>query len=352
MTLEIPETKYTPRERSDARVLGGYGARSSGGRVRAAGADRLLHADAALLDLRRRVGILPAAVTEVYAVYAIGVLVALLLTGGLSDLIGRRPVMISALLGLIAAEMAFMFAGGLEWLYAARSVQGLATGLLLGATGAALVDLHPRRDGAPGRPGQRHRQRRRHRHRRRSVRSARAVRARSRGHAVRRGRRAGRRRSGNRVDAARDRRSHRPHHADAADAPRPQGAVAHVRPVSAGRDRLVGRRRAVPLARPRHHLRDPGRPEPRDRRPVRVLGLRVRRARPVPAPRRRDAADRGRRGEPAGRRQPDHGRDDHGRLAGRLPGRKRRWSASASAPRSWGRCAHLRHSSPRRTAPA
>ena len=88
------------------------------------------------------------AVTEVYAVYAIGVLLALLLTGGLSDLIGRRPVMISALLGLVGAESIFMFAGGLDWLFVARSIQGLATGLLLGATGAALVDLHPRRDGA------------------------------------------------------------------------------------------------------------------------------------------------------------------------------------------------------------
>ena len=137
-------------------------------------------------------GFSPLAVTEVYAVYAIGVLVALLLTGGLSDLIGRRPVMISALLGLITAEVAFMFAGGLEWLYAARSVQGLSTGLLLGATGAALVDLHPRRDGGQAGlvngiasaagigigAG--------------SVRAARAVRARPRGDAVRRGRRAGR----------------------------------------------------------------------------------------------------------------------------------------------------------------
>jgi MFS family permease len=87
-------------------------------------------------------------VTEVYAVYAIGVLLALLLTGGLSDLIGRRPVMLSALIGLVGAESIFMLAGGLEWLYVARSIQGLATGLLLGATGAALVDLHPQRDGA------------------------------------------------------------------------------------------------------------------------------------------------------------------------------------------------------------
>ena len=46
-------------------------------------------------------------VTEVYAVYAIGVLLALLLTGGLSDAIGRRPVIVSALLGLVGAELVF-----------------------------------------------------------------------------------------------------------------------------------------------------------------------------------------------------------------------------------------------------
>ncbi len=87
-------------------------------------------------------------VTEVYAVYAIGVLLALLLTGGLSDTIGRRPVILTALVGLFGAEVLFMFAAGLDWLYVARTVQGLSTGLLLGATGAALIDLHPRRAGA------------------------------------------------------------------------------------------------------------------------------------------------------------------------------------------------------------
>jgi MFS family permease len=40
-----------------------------------------------------------------------------------------------------------MVADGVAWLFVARSVQGLATGLLLGAAAAALVDLHPTRDG-------------------------------------------------------------------------------------------------------------------------------------------------------------------------------------------------------------
>ena len=144
------------------------------------------------------------AVTEVYAVYAICVLLALLLTGGLSDLIGRRPVIVSALLGLVGAESIFMVAGGLDWLFVARSLQGLATGLLLGATGAALVDLHPRHDGAKAGLVERHRERGRDRPRRPPLRAARAVRALPRGHAVRRDRAArGRRRVG-RLAAARD----------------------------------------------------------------------------------------------------------------------------------------------------
>ena len=75
-------------------------------------------------------------------------LAALLGTGSLSDAVGRRPVIVAALSGLAGAMIVFTFAGGLDWLYAARTLQGLATGLLLGATGAALIDLHPRRDGA------------------------------------------------------------------------------------------------------------------------------------------------------------------------------------------------------------
>src|SRR5689334_10321256 len=147
MTLEILNKVYT-RERPDARVIGGYGPFAAvAGFVLLA-----LIASSTPTPLysiyAAEWGFSPLAVTEVYAVYAIGVLIALLLTGGLSDLIGRRPVMIAAFAGLIGAEVLFMLADGVWWLYAARSVQGLATGLLLGATGAAMVDLHPRRDGA------------------------------------------------------------------------------------------------------------------------------------------------------------------------------------------------------------
>jgi MFS family permease len=84
--------------------------------------------------------------TSVYAVYAIGVLAALLLIGRLSDEVGRRPVLIWALVGLLGATVLFMAARSVEWLFAARGLQGLATGAVLGAAGAALLDLQPRGD--------------------------------------------------------------------------------------------------------------------------------------------------------------------------------------------------------------
>jgi MFS family permease len=84
--------------------------------------------------------------TAVYGVYAFGVLATLLLIGRLSDEIGRRPVLIGALSVLLVAIVLFMSAQSVEWLFAARGLQGLATGAALGAAGAAMLDLHPRGD--------------------------------------------------------------------------------------------------------------------------------------------------------------------------------------------------------------
>ena len=84
--------------------------------------------------------------TAVYAVYAVGVLTTLLLIGRLSDEIGRRPVLLGALIALLFATVLFMLAQSVVWLFAARGLQGLATGAALGAAGAAMLDLHPRGD--------------------------------------------------------------------------------------------------------------------------------------------------------------------------------------------------------------
>ena len=79
--------------------------------------------------------------TAVYAVYAFGVLASLLLIGRLSDEIGRRPVLIGSLVALLLATGLYMVAQSVVWLFAARAVQGLATGAALGAAGAAMLDL-------------------------------------------------------------------------------------------------------------------------------------------------------------------------------------------------------------------
>jgi len=79
----------------------------------------------------------------VYATYAIGVLISLLLVGSLSDQAGRRPVLAWSLLGLLVSALIFATASSVAWLFAARALQGLATGAALGAAGAALIDLHP-----------------------------------------------------------------------------------------------------------------------------------------------------------------------------------------------------------------
>lgn len=84
--------------------------------------------------------------TLVYAVYCVGVLGALLGAGRLSDEVGRKPVLVVALIGLIASTVVFALAESVAWLFVARGLQGLSTGIALSAAGAALIDLHPRAD--------------------------------------------------------------------------------------------------------------------------------------------------------------------------------------------------------------
>ncbi|SIR93496.1 MFS transporter [Williamsia sterculiae] len=81
--------------------------------------------------------------TVVFAVYVVALLGSLLTVGSLSDHIGRRPVMALALVGLIVAMIVFITADGVGLLVAARVLQGLATGAILGTLSAATFDLQP-----------------------------------------------------------------------------------------------------------------------------------------------------------------------------------------------------------------
>jgi MFS family permease len=82
--------------------------------------------------------------TSVFAVYALALLGALLVVGSISDHVGRRPTLMAALVVEIAAMLAFAGADGVGWLFAARTLQGAATGTAMGALSAALLDLQPR----------------------------------------------------------------------------------------------------------------------------------------------------------------------------------------------------------------
>ncbi len=90
-------------------------------------------------------GFSPLATTVVFGVYALAVLASLLTFGKLSDHVGRRPVLLTALVLEAVSMVQFATAGGLGTLLGARIVQGAATGAVLAAAGAALLDLDRRR---------------------------------------------------------------------------------------------------------------------------------------------------------------------------------------------------------------
>ena len=97
----------------------------------------------------REFGFSPLLITVIFAVYAAGVIAALLLLGGLSDRAGRRPALIVSVLLSAASAVAFLLAGGLWALLAGRVLSGLSAGICTGTATAALVDLS-----APGRRSQ------------------------------------------------------------------------------------------------------------------------------------------------------------------------------------------------------
>ena len=84
----------------------------------------------------------PLMITLVFAVYAIVLLAGLLTLGGLSDYVGRRPVMLGGLLLNAAAMIVFAYAGTVGELILARAVQGLSVGIGVTAFGAAILDTN------------------------------------------------------------------------------------------------------------------------------------------------------------------------------------------------------------------
>lgn len=92
---------------------------------------------------RERWGFSVTLLTVVFAVYVAGLLAALLTVGSLSDHLGRRPVLVAALLVAAASTAIFWAADGVGALMIARVVQGLATGTATAALAAGLVEFAP-----------------------------------------------------------------------------------------------------------------------------------------------------------------------------------------------------------------
>jgi predicted MFS family arabinose efflux permease len=86
-------------------------------------------------------GFSPITITVVFGIYALAVLTALLVVGSLSDHVGRRPVLLVAVLVQAIAMVMFATAHGVPALLAARVIQGLSTGAAAAAVGAGLLDL-------------------------------------------------------------------------------------------------------------------------------------------------------------------------------------------------------------------
>ena len=90
---------------------------------------------------QRMWGFTPITITIVFGVYAVAVLAALLALGRLSDSVGRRPVLLGALVLQVISMVVYATAGGVGELTGARIVQGIATGAALGAIGAGMIDV-------------------------------------------------------------------------------------------------------------------------------------------------------------------------------------------------------------------
>ena len=93
--------------------------------------------------LQTQIGFSAGTMTTIFGVYAVTLLVTLLVTGSLSDHVGRRPVLAVGFLVLAVSMVGFWHADGVGTLLVSRAVQGVAAGLLMSTMSAAVVDLEP-----------------------------------------------------------------------------------------------------------------------------------------------------------------------------------------------------------------
>lgn len=84
--------------------------------------------------------------TLIYAVYVVGNLAALLMFGGVSDVAGRRPASLAAMVVAVISALIFLFAGNVLSLGVARILSGLGIGVGAGTGTAWIAELLPGAD--------------------------------------------------------------------------------------------------------------------------------------------------------------------------------------------------------------
>lgn len=93
--------------------------------------------------LAQDIGFPAVVISAVFAVYAVALLLTLLTAGSLSDHVGRRPVAIAGFLLLAGSMFLFWHADAVAVLFLARILQGVASGLLISALSATVLDFAP-----------------------------------------------------------------------------------------------------------------------------------------------------------------------------------------------------------------
>ena len=81
--------------------------------------------------------------TLIFAVYAVGTLLALVLLAPLSDQLGRRPALMAAVVLMASGALIFPIATGVTSLLVARFISGIASGIIAATATAALTELEP-----------------------------------------------------------------------------------------------------------------------------------------------------------------------------------------------------------------
>lgn len=89
----------------------------------------------------REFGLTTLQVTEVYAIYALGVIAALFLFNSLSNTVGRRPLLLVGLVCSVVSNVVFLNADSIGHLFAARCFTGLAAGTFMGTATVAAVEV-------------------------------------------------------------------------------------------------------------------------------------------------------------------------------------------------------------------